>query len=231
MEKDMLRSHGVTVVEHPSDYSAVVAEGRRQAASKGRLKDHLASAGVAVDAEHPLFAYLPCGVGGGPGGVAFGLNLAFGDAVRCIFAEPTHSPCMLLGVLTGLHDEVSVQDFGIDNVTAADGLAVGHPSSFVGRAMQRLIDGYFTVADEDMYALLALLHETEGIGLEPSAVAGLPGAARISASEHAAYRSPAGLSDDMLRNATHLAWATGGSMAPKVEMDAYIEKGRQALKI
>ncbi|PBY18848.1 hypothetical protein CJT61_30960, partial [Pseudomonas aeruginosa] len=41
--------------------------------------------------------------------------------------------------------------------TAADGLAVGRPSGFVGRAMQRLLDGYYTVDDDELFRLLALL--------------------------------------------------------------------------
>ena len=250
-KKDKLRSHGVTVVEYASDYSVAVAEGRKQAESDPschfvddenstslflgyavaaeRLKGQLAAANITVDAEHPLFVYLPCGVGGGPGGVAFGLKLAFGDAVHCIFAEPTHSPCMLLGVYTGLHDAVSVQDFGIDNVTAADGLAVGRASGFVGRAMQRLLDGYYTVSDEELYRLLALMERSEGLRLEPSALAGVPGMARVLG-EQQGYRARAGLSAERLARSTHLVWGTGGGMVPPAEMEAYLAKGRQLLQ-
>ena len=249
-KKDRLRSHGVTVVEYASDYSVAVEQGRKQAeadprchfvddensvnlflgysVAAERLKNQLAKAGIAVDAEHPLFVYLPCGVGGAPGGVAFGLKLAFGDAVHCIFAEPTHSPCMLLGVYTGLHDAISVQDIGIDNVTAADGLAVGRASGFVGKAMQRLLDGFYTVSDEEMYSLLALMERSEGLRLEPSALAGVPGIARVLAGP--GYLARMGLDSQAMAQATHLAWATGGNMVPADEMQAYLAKGRQVLE-
>ena len=248
-KKDKLRAHGVTVVEYASDYSVAVAQGRKQAeadpschfvddenslnlflgysVAAERLKHQLAAANIRVDAQHPLFVYLPCGVGGAPGGVAFGLKLAFGDAVHCVFAEPTHSPCMLLGVYTGLHDEVSVQDFGIDNVTAADGLAVGRASGFVGKAMQRLLDGFYTVSDAEMYCLLALMERHEGQRLEPSALAGVPGIARVQADS--AYLARAGLNSEAMAQATHLVWATGGNMVPGEEMEAYLAKGRELL--
>ncbi|WP_300653271.1 D-serine ammonia-lyase [Pseudomonas sp.] len=250
-KKDKLRAHGVSVVEYACDYSVAVAEGRKQAdadpychfvddenstslflgyaVAAQRLQQQFAAAAIRVDAEHPLFVYLPCGVGGGPGGVAFGLKLAFGDAVHCLFAEPTHSPCMLIGVHTGRHDQVSVQDFGIDNLTAADGLAVGRPSGFVGRAMQRSIDGYYTVSDEELYRLLALLDNSENLRLEPSALAGVPGMARVL-TEQQGYRARMHLTPSRMARATHLIWATGGSMVPASEMADYLAKGRQLLQ-
>ncbi|TMX37058.1 D-serine ammonia-lyase [Vibrio rotiferianus] len=243
-KKNKLRSHGVNVVEYEQDYGVAVEQGRKEAekdptcffiddensqtlflgysVAGERLKQQFDDMGIIVDAEHPLFVYLPCGVGGGPGGVAFGLKMAFGDHVHCIFAEPTHSPCMLLGVHTGLHDDIAVQDLGIDNITAADGLAVGRASGFVGRAMERLLDGYYTMTDERMYHHLGELSEQEDIRLEPSALAGMMGAVHVSQDQ--AYHARMQFSEDKMKNAIHLVWATGGGMVPEEEMSAYLAK-------
>lgn len=244
-KKDALRARGVHVVEHAGDYSAAVAQGRADAEADAsahfiddessrtlflgyavaarRLADQLAQRHIPVDTHHPLFVYLPCGVGGGPGGVSFGLKAIFGDAVHCVFAEPTHAPCMYLGVYTGLHDGISVQDVGLDGVTAADGLAVSRPSAFVGRTMAPLIDGYYTVADDNLFRLVALASDVVDVHIEPSAAAGIPGPWRVLAAHE--YRTKHGLNCSALGNATHIAWLTGGSMVPPEEMDGYIARG------
>lgn len=248
-KKDLLRSKGVTVVEYESDYSKAVEEGRKQAdadpnmyfvddensinlflgyaVAAYRLKKQLDEMNVVVDEDHPLFVYLPCGVGGGPGGVAFGLKLVFKDNVHCFFAEPTHSPCMVIGLMTGLHDKVSVQDFGIDNITDADGLAVGRASGFVGKTLENLISGSYTVNDDELYLLLSMLSDTENIQLEPSALAGFHGPIQL-------FKEAAGqkyIEDNNLKNkmknATHIAWGTGGSMVPKDVMEDYYKKGKE----
>lgn len=248
-KKDLLRSRGVQVVEHAGNFSDAVEAGRRTAeedpsvwfvddeaslslfagysAAASRLAGQLAALEVTVDEDHPLIVHLPCGVGGGPGGVTFGLKLAFGDAVHCVFAEPTHAPCMSLGVRTGLHDAISVHDIGLDGLTAADGLAVGRPSRLVGEHLQQLIDGYVTVTDDRMKAFQGLLHDTEGIDVEPSAAAGFAGPWRILGEEN--YRSAFGLDAARMANATHIIWATGGSMVPAAEMAGYVAEGQQLI--
>lgn len=242
-KKDMLRSKGVNVVEYESDYSIAVAQGRAQAAhdpychfvddenSKTlflgysvaalRLKEQLHQAGITVDAQHPLMVYLPCGVGGGPGGVAFGLKLVFGDHVHCFFAEPTHSCCMLLGMATGLNSAISVQDLGVDNRTVADGLAVGRASGFVGTVMTPFMSGCYSLEDQRMYRMLVQLADTENIWLEPSALAGMFGPIMMSD-----YLSAAEFSKEAMAHTTHLVWATGGSMVPVEEMQHYYDTGR-----
>lgn len=234
-KKNKLRAHGVKVIEYDGDYSLAVENGRKAAESNPychfvddensktlflgyavaafRLKKQLDEKGVVINEKNPLFVYLPCGVGGGPGGVAFGLKLVFQDNVHCYFAEPTHSCCMTLGMVTRKHNLISVQDFGIDNHTIADGLAVGRASGFVGKVMEPFMDGCYTVRDERMSALLALLYDAEGVFLEPSALAGLYGPIVTGS-----------------RKGVHIAWATGGGMVPPSERETYYQTGKRHLK-
>ncbi|WP_313758245.1 D-serine ammonia-lyase [Tissierella sp.] len=222
-KKELLRSKGVKVIEYTSDYSKAVEEGRLlsdndpksyfiddenskdlfmgYAVGGIRTKKQLDDIGIIIDNKNPLFVYLPCGVGGGPGGIAYGLKLMYGDNVHCFFAEPTHSPAMLLGLASGLHDKISVEDIGLDNKTDADGLAVGRPSSFVGKIMDKILTGAFTIDDYRLYDFLKNLYEEEKIFLEPSALAGFLGP--IFTSEK--YKN---------ENITHLCWGTGGSLVP-----------------
>jgi D-serine dehydratase len=250
-KKELLRKKGVIVVEYEADYGKAVEEGRKQAekdpycyfiddensrdlflgysVAASRLKKQLEQLKIKVDDEHPLFVYLPCGVGGGPGGVAFGLKLMYEDHVHCFFAEPTHSPCMLLGLATGLHDKISVQDLGIDNITAADGLAVGRPSGFVGKTIQPLLSGCYTIDDARLHVLLHSLALTENIYLEPSALAGVFGPVQLVTTQSGNEYLENHHLQSKMKNATHIIWATGGSMVPKVVMDEYFRIGSHLL--
>lgn len=239
-KKDMLRSKGVCVMEYEADYSEAVKNGRLSAESDPmchfiddensqtlflgysvaalRLKEQLATAEIVVDENHPLMVYLPCGVGGGPGGVAFGLKQVFGDNVHCFFAEPTDACCMILGMATGKHNEISVQDIGISGKTVADGLAVGRASGFVGRLMTPFIAGCYTISDDHMFRLLSTLADSENIYLEPSALAGMYGPVLMRKSEEfAAFGA---------KKCTHIVWATGGGMVPQDEMKKYYMTGK-----
>lgn len=242
-KKAMLRSYGVEVVEYKEDYGVAVAQGRKQAqndpschfiddenskdlflgysVAAKRLQGQLQALDIVVDKQNPLFVYLPCGVGGGPGGVAFGLKHIFGDNVKCFFAEPTHSPCMMLGLISKKLDKISVNDIGLDNKTAADGLAVGRPSALVSKILKNVIDGAFSISDDNMFRYLALLEQSEEIKLEPSALAGVNGL--FYADEFVSKTK------QNYKNITHIIWATGGAMVPKQEMQAYIDRGKSLL--
>lgn len=243
-KKELLRSKGVTVVEYPDDYQKAVAEGRKEAASDPychfvddeastdlfmgysvaarRIGAQFDKQGITVDGEHPLFVYIPCGVGGAPGGVAFGLKEVYGDNVHIFFAEPTHAPCMTLSMITGLKNDIAVSDIGLDGKTEADGLAVGRASALVSDIMETLLDGCYTVEDFRLYPFLSRLADTEGIYIEPSSCASFPGPS-IAAAD-AEWLKAKGL-DDKMEKAVHILWATGGSMVPPEEMQEYYRRG------
>ncbi len=240
-KKNLLRQKGATVHEFTGDFSEAISAGRQKtiqdpkayfvddedsehlflgySVAALRLEKQLRERNIIVNEEHPLFVYLPCGVGGAPGGITFGLKQVFGDHVHCFFTEPTHSPSVLIGLLTGKMSDVSVQDFGIDNRTEADGLAVGRPSSFATAISDRLVSGIYTIEDNDLYRLLTLLADSEDIYLEPSATAGLVGPEKIYS-----YAKEKKLN---LQNATHISWATGGALVPEEDMKDFYEKGKR----
>ena len=241
-KKALLRENGVSVVEYADDYSAAVEQGRRlsdadprsyfvddensqslflgYAVAARRLAPQLRAAGMRVDAEHPLFVYIPCGVGGAPGGITFGLKQQFGENVHCFFVEPVQAPCMLLGMASGLHNAVSVRDFGLTGMTHADGLAVGRPSGFVGKMMEPLLSGEFTVSDAKLFDYMRLLMDTERVFIEPSSCAAFIAPQKLM-EEAAGYLDAHGMTDKM-RQAAHIAWATGGNLVPEAVREEYM---------
>lgn len=246
-KKDMLRSQGVTVIEHNTNFTRAVENGRAEAEADpacyfvddehsvelflgytvagNRLKRQLAEQQIQVDADHPLFVYLPCGIGGSPGGITFGLKQHFGDNVHCFFAEPAQMPSMLLGLVTEEFDGVTVQDFGINARTVMDGLAVPRTSGLVARLMKDFFDGGYTLQEDEAMHWLAKMIDLESIKLEPAALAGVPGAAFLFSTEAGQqYLKDKRLLDKM-HQATHIAWATGGSMVPEEDMAAFYQQG------
>jgi D-serine dehydratase len=231
-KKDMLRANGVKVIEYEDDYSKAVEMGRMEsekdpnsffiddenskdlflgyAVGGLNVKEQLEEMGIEPDETHPLVVFLPCGVGGGPGGVLYGLKLAYKDIVHCYFAEPTHSPSMLLGLATKKHNEISVFDIGLDNRTCADGLAVGRPSGFVGKFIENMIHGCFTVSDEKLFYYLKGLYSSENIFIEPSSLAGFNG---ISFTKDMYSR----------KSPYYMMWATGGSIVPEIERVKFLQ--------
>lgn len=234
-KKDILRQKGAEVIEYDDDYSRAVEEGRKESMKDPysyfiddensndlflgysvaaiRLKKQLEKLGININRETPLYVYLPCGVGGAPGGITFGLKHLFGENVHCFYVEPTHSPCMLLGLLTRKYNEIHVGDYGIDNITEADGLAVGSPSGMVARLSEKLIDGIYTIEDERLFELLTILKDSEDIKVEPSAASGLLGPILADGPE----------------NTLHISWATGGLLLPDELYNKMYNRGKELL--
>ncbi|PTY40865.1 D-serine ammonia-lyase [Brachyspira hampsonii] len=243
-KKDMLRSKGVTVIEYADDYGKAVEEGRKNSdadpksyfiddeksidlflgytVAARRLKKQLEEKGMDINEKNPLIVYIPCGVGGAPGGVAYGLKRIYKDNVYIFFIEPTLAPCMLLSLETSMHENISVKDIGINGITHADGLAVARASGLVSRIMEPILSGEFTIADYRLYDYLRCLNESENIQIEPSACASFQGPVELLKCEESKKYIDEKIGKN-IENAYHICWSTGGSMVPKEDMDNFLK--------
>lgn len=241
-KKAKLRANGVNVIEHDADCNFAVEQARKQAihskytyfindegstdlflgyaVAAVRLQKQLADQHIPLDQQHPVFVYLPAGVGGSPSGVTFGLKEIMGPYIHGIFAEPAHVPSVTLGMITGLNHDISVYDIDLDGKTEADGLAVSRPSLLAGKIMKTLLLGCATFDDNEIFKYLALLADSENINIEPSAAAGF---AVIKESLQALHNNYP------LNQATHIVWSTGGSMVPKTDQNKFYQIGKQLL--
>ena len=248
-KKDRLRARGVTVVEHGGDFGAAVAAGRAEAATHPRayfvddensrqlflgysvaairLKEQLAAMSQPVDEAHPLFVYLPCGVGGAPGGITFGLRQIFGDHVHCFLAEPVAAPSMLVRLAAWVDAPISIREVGLDNCTEADGLAVAQASEFAASMLKPLVSGVFTEPDSSFFIDLYRLASSESIQVEPSAAAGIRGPGWLINTDPGREYLARHAIDKHLEAATHILWTTGGEFVPMEERLRFYERGQR----
>ena len=75
--------------------------------------------------------------------------------------------------------------------------------------------------DAMLYEYMRALLDTEEVFLEPSACAGFQGPVKLFATEAAkAYLKEQGL-DEKMEHASHIVWATGGSLVPETMREEY----------
>lgn len=235
-KKDLLRSRGCNVIEYDSDYNTAVANGRRMAAMQPNsyfiddersfdlfygystaayeLASQLKALNIMVDEAHPLFVYLPCGVGGAPAGITYGLKQIYKDSVHCFFIEPVNAPCMHAAFAASKC--INVNELGLSGKTQADGLAVGRASELAFDSLRSLSDGGFTVSDHRLFHYQKSINALEGIYVEPSAAIGLAAILGMSSAGGTDYFEQYYPNVDF-SSITEIMWATGGSLVPDKE--------------
>ena len=235
-KKERLRRTGANVIEHPCDYTETVARARVAAKTNGsyfiddessrllfvgyttaasELAEQLEQRGVKISHDAPLVVYLPCGVGGAPGGITAGLKTIYGSRVHCVFVEPVASACVFAALAVGNGAPVSVYDLGLDNDTIADGLAVPVASNLVLHSIGASIDAVVAVPDAAMLEWVRRAWNESSLRLEPSAASGF---AAVPLFLEAARQAGAALPPQ----AVHVVWTTGGSQLPEDQFTALL---------
>ncbi|EBA08642.1 D-serine ammonia-lyase [Sagittula stellata] len=237
---ERLRKLGVEVVLHTADYTAAVAAAREAtdadpdgyfvddessellfrgySAAAAELAIQLDAMGIAVTPDKPLCLYLPCGIGGAPGGIAYGARAIFGAAAHSFFVEPQQSASALCQMA---FDAPSVHDLGLSNRTEADGMAVATLSPLVHARMRQRLAGVCTVGDADMLRWVAC-GAAQGLRFEPSATAGFAGPLHLVTSGAGAAFRARHLQGVAPEDITHIVWATGGRFVPDTAHAAFL---------
>lgn len=242
-KKKLLRENGVNVIEYDSNYSEAVKNGRMlsdedeksyfvddeksinlflgYSTAALRLKEQLIEKHISVDDKHPLFVYIPCGVGGAPSGILHGLKTVFCENVYVFFVEPVRSASVLLGMSTGLNSKISVHDIGMDGKTEADGLAVGRASELCCESSQNTLSGIFTINENSIFELMQELYKKESVFVEPSAASSMIFTKFLDDDEFIKFINKEEISPE---NITHIAWSTGGMLVPESEREKLLKK-------
>ena len=242
-KKKLLRENGVNVTQYDSNYSEAVKNGRMlsdedeksyfvddeksinlflgYSTAALRLKEQLIEKHISVDDEHPLFVYIPCGVGGAPSGILHGLKTVFGENVYVFFVEPVRSASVLLGMSTGLNSKISVHDIGMDGKTEADGLAVGRASELCCESSKNTLAGIFTINENLIFELMKELYKKESVFVEPSAASSMIFTKFLDDDEFIKFINKEEISPE---NITHIAWSTGGMLVPESEREKLLKK-------
>ncbi len=242
-KKKLLRENEVNVTQYDSNYSEAVKNGRMlsdedeksyfvddeksinlflgYSTAALRLKEQLIEKHISVDDEHPLFVYIPCGVGGTPSGILHGLKTVFGENVYVFFVEPVRSASVLLGMSTGLNSKISVHDIGMDGKTEADGLAVGRASELCCESSKNTLSGIFTINENSIFELMKELYKKESVFVEPSAASSMIFTKFLDDDEFIKFINKEEISPE---NIIHIAWSTGGMLVPESEREKLLKK-------
>jgi D-serine dehydratase len=236
-KKERLRQLGATVFEQDCDYAETVARARAAAlgsprstfvddensrdlltgyaAAANELKVQLDQRRIIPSSERPIVLYLPCGIGGAPGGITLGIKSLYGKNAICVFVEPVASACVMVALASGSSEPPSVYDYGMNNCTLADGLAVPRASRFVMESVGDAVDAVVAVEDSDMLAWTRRAWREAGHRVEPSAAAAFAAIKPfLTAAKSRGWAT---------EKAIHIAWTTGGSRLPDKEFALLLE--------
>ena len=245
-KKKLLRSKGVEVIEYEGDYEKAIATGREESEKNPKsifiddensrllflgystaafyLEKQLEGLNLLEENIPPIFVYLPCGVGGAPGGIAYGMKYIFGDKVYPLVVEPETAIAVSKALIDDDRELIfssNSNEFNFtkgDGRTVADGLAVRNPSPLVMESTGNLFAGGYILDDSEILNSMALLYDLENLKVEPSAASGLKGPKSVN------KLLKANGYENIAAEAIHIVWLTGGSMLPENDWQNYYDQ-------